>query len=209
MSWDVTSFADGSLLPAAKLRLVKQNFETGSYELMNVSSGIQTTEVGSFGSMNVSSGFQTTEIGSFGALDASSGMRTTGVGSFGGMNVSSAITIAGAAPSPPATDTLYKDNIPKGWVSLDGTGVIAILRSYNVSGIVDDGVGLYEVTWDRDMPNDNYSIDGIACLLGSTGAIRLRTVITPPVTHVDILTVVVTTGVATDFDYITVHAFAN
>lgn len=46
----------------------------------------------------------------------------------------------------------------KGWIQFDGTGTIAILDSFNVSGITDNGTGHYTVTWDTDFTNDDYAI---------------------------------------------------
>lgn len=60
----------------------------------------------------------------------------------------------------PAANTLYKENIPKAWIDLDGTGTIAINASFNVSSINDDGTGLYTITWDNDFPGTNYVIAG-------------------------------------------------
>jgi hypothetical protein len=45
----------------------------------------------------------------------------------------------------------------KGWINLNGTGVIAIADSYNVSGITDNGTGNYTVTWDTDFGSANYA----------------------------------------------------
>ena len=44
----------------------------------------------------------------------------------------------------------------KGWINFNGTGVIAERDSYNVAGIVDNGVGDYTITWDTDFANTNY-----------------------------------------------------
>ena len=49
------------------------------------------------------------------------------------------------------------DQIIKGWIDFNGTGVIAINDSYNVSSITDRGVGAYTVTWDTDFANANYA----------------------------------------------------
>jgi len=49
------------------------------------------------------------------------------------------------------------DPVIKGWIQFNGTGVIAIQDSFNVSGIIDYGTGDYSVTWDTDFANDDYS----------------------------------------------------
>lgn len=72
------------------------------------------------------------------------------------------ITLSGSADSPPDTNTLVKDNIIKAWINFDGTGTIAIRDSYNVSSIVDNGVGDYTVNWDTDFANGNYACAGMS-----------------------------------------------
>jgi hypothetical protein len=42
-------------------------------------------------------------------------------------------------------------------VNFDGTGTVAIRASGNVSSIGDNGVGLYTINIDTDMPDANYS----------------------------------------------------
>ena len=66
--------------------------------------------------------------------------------------------LTGATPAPPVANRLYKDNIVKGWIQFNGTGVIAINDSFNVSGITDHGVGDYTVTWDTDFANGDYAV---------------------------------------------------
>lgn len=53
--------------------------------------------------------------------------------------------------------TLYKDNIIKAWINLNGIGTIAIRDSYNVTSITDNGTGLYTITWDVDFADTNYA----------------------------------------------------
>ena len=63
-------------------------------------------------------------------------------------------TISGTAP-------LY---MCRAWVNFNGTGVVAIRASGNVSSITDNGVGDYTVNFTTAMPDANYSIVG-----GTTG----------------------------------------
>lgn len=96
------------------------------------------------------------------------------------------MTLANDPSGTPAANTLYKGNIVKGWLKFDGTGTIAIADSWNVSGIVDNGVGDYTVTWDRDFANANYavSITATGSAFGiiesggnqATGSVRIKTV---------------------------------
>jgi hypothetical protein len=112
--------------------------------------------------LNVSSGLQTTGVGSFGAVHVNSGYQTTGVGSFGALDVSSGIHIAGAAPSEPVADTLYKENIAKAWGVFDGSPE-AILEAFNVVTFADNGgAGLYTVTLDTDFADGNYAIAALS-----------------------------------------------
>ncbi len=73
------------------------------------------------------------------------------------------VEVTGAAASPPAVDTLYQDNIPKGWIKFDGTLVVSpasttgILDSFNVSSVLDNSTGNYTTAWDRDFTNANYA----------------------------------------------------
>lgn len=55
---------------------------------------------------------------------------------------------------------LTTDPIIKAWIQFNGTNVIAIQDSFNVSSIVDNGVGNYTVNWDTDFANDDYSAVG-------------------------------------------------
>ncbi len=52
----------------------------------------------------------------------------------------------------------YHQSACKGWVSFNGSGVIAINDSYNVTSITDVGVGDYTVVWDEDFANANYCV---------------------------------------------------
>lgn len=48
-----------------------------------------------------------------------------------------------------------------GYITFNGTGTVAVLDSFNVSGITDDGTGLYTISWDNDFNDANYSLAGI------------------------------------------------
>lgn len=66
-------------------------------------------------------------------------------------------------------DTLQgTDGSPKytarAWVNFNGTGVVAIRASGNVSSITDNGVGNYTVNFSTPMPDTNY------CVIGSNEA---------------------------------------
>ena len=50
----------------------------------------------------------------------------------------------------------------KAWVNFNGSGTISIQDSYNVSSLVDNGVGSYEVNMANAMSNTNYILSSIA-----------------------------------------------
>jgi hypothetical protein len=52
--------------------------------------------------------------------------------------------------------------IAKAWVNFNGTGTVAIVGSFNVSSITDNGTGNYTVNFTTAMPNANYSWAGAA-----------------------------------------------
>lgn len=47
------------------------------------------------------------------------------------------------------------------WVNFNGTGVIAINASYNVSSITDAAVGEYAINFATAMPDANYVVGGL------------------------------------------------
>ena len=51
--------------------------------------------------------------------------------------------------------------IARGWVNFDGSS-FGTNGSGNVDSMTDNGTGDYTVTWDEDMPNDDYCIFGTA-----------------------------------------------
>lgn len=48
----------------------------------------------------------------------------------------------------------------KAWVNFNGTGTVAIRRSYNVSSITDNGTGDYTLNFTNAMPDADYSLAG-------------------------------------------------
>ena len=62
---------------------------------------------------------------------------------------------AGTASVP--SDTIVSGTA-KAWVNFNGTGTVAINRSFNVSSITDNGTGDYTVNFTNAMPSVNYSV---------------------------------------------------
>lgn len=92
----------------------------------------------------------------------------------------------------------------KAWVNFNGTGVVAILDSFNVSSITDNGVGDYTVNFTNAMPSADY------CTIGSSGTNEARTVapITPTVSNI-IIDVTDFNGSPADQSTVNVAVFAN
>ena len=58
-------------------------------------------------------------------------------------------------PSIPALD----QRMASAWVNFDGTGVVAIADSYNVSSLTDVAVGRWTVNFTTTMSNANYAVN--------------------------------------------------
>ena len=70
------------------------------------------------------------------------------------------LTTSTVGPGTPAANTLYTDNIIKGWIKFADGGTAAITDDFNVTSIADNGTGDYTITWDRDFANDSYAAVG-------------------------------------------------
>lgn len=68
------------------------------------------------------------------------------------------LTLTTAAASPPAVNTMYKDNVPKAWVYFTNTGTPTIVDSFNISSLTDSGTGLTDVVINTDMANASYAV---------------------------------------------------
>ena len=78
--------------------------------------------------------------------------------------INKTITIPNAGPATPVANTLYTDNIIKGWGHLTGGGVFTLTDDFNVSSITDNGAtapGDFTVNWATAMANATYAIVGI------------------------------------------------
>lgn len=68
----------------------------------------------------------------------------------------SAFEVTGSSNTPPVANTLYKENVLKGWIHFNGTGAIAVLDSFNISSLTDTDVGDYTINWDLDFVDAGY-----------------------------------------------------
>ena len=80
----------------------------------------------------------------------------------------------------------------KAWVNFNGTGTVAIRKSFNVSSITDNGTGLYTLNFATAMPTADYSVAGVCqfdstngrsprvihAMIYSTASLRINTVST-------------------------------
>ena len=72
-----------------------------------------------------------------------------------GVTTAGSILVTGEGNS---TTTNLQQGLLKGWMNLDGSGTIAILDSFNVSGATDNGTGEYTQTHTNAMNNALYSV---------------------------------------------------
>ena len=71
------------------------------------------------------------------------------------------------------TDSITVEGAVKGsakaWVNFNGTGVVAIRASFNVSSITDNGTGDYTVNFTSALVDAGYSFAGMITETGSSG----------------------------------------
>ena len=82
-------------------------------------------------------------------------------------------TIKTETLSTPSNATVPVDTVVNGtakaWVNFNGTGTVAIRRSFNVSSITDNGTGDYTVNFTNAMPDANYSCSFMGQGLSTNG----------------------------------------
>jgi hypothetical protein len=88
----------------------------------------------------------------------------------------------GVASTPPTIQDSAGTQIGtfcRAWVNFNGTGVVAIRASFNVTSITDNGTGDYTVNFTTAMPDANYSITGTASRAGTSGSTGAGVTVTP------------------------------
>ncbi len=83
------------------------------------------------------------------------------------MSTLKATTLSNLAGSKTVSTDTVVDGSAKAWVNFNGTGTVAIRRSFNVSSITDNGTGDYTVNFTTAMVDANYAVSGA---IGQTGA---------------------------------------
>ena len=61
-----------------------------------------------------------------------------------------------------SAQTSVQQGLAKAWLSMNGTGTIAVRDSLNMTGITDRGVGLTTVTIANNMGSAEYSVGGVS-----------------------------------------------
>jgi hypothetical protein len=90
-------------------------------------------------------------------LDTITGKSTATTITIGSTPVVSASANSMTIRGEGTAQTSIQQGLAKAWVNLDGTGTIAISDSYNVSSLIDIGVGQYEVVFTNALSDANYS----------------------------------------------------
>ena len=79
------------------------------------------------------------------------------VDKFTGVTTAGSILVTGEGNS---TTTNLQQGLSKAWLSMNGTGTIAVRDSFNITGITDQGTGLTTVTIANNMGSAEYSVGG-------------------------------------------------
>ena len=74
----------------------------------------------------------------------------------------------------------------KAWVNFNGTGTVAIRKSFNVSSITDGGVGIYTVNFTNALEDVDYSVCGTSS--NGYGLSNYSNVTAPTTTSVKVIT---------------------
>lgn len=116
--------------------------------------------------------------------NASSGSNNIVLGTGGDTTITNNLTVSGTGNQSIAGTLQFNSGYGsvataygcRAWVNFNGTGVVAIRASGNVSSITDNGVGDYTVNFTTAMPDANYAIlatgsngsaDGILAMVAS------------------------------------------
>ena len=93
----------------------------------------------------------------------------------------------------------------RAWVNFNGSGVVAVRGSGNVSSVTDLGVGYYGINFTTSMPNINYAISGFCNYPANTataGLLSHGNDFTQTVSAVSVKTANSTTGTVLDPTYV-------
>ena len=84
-------------------------------------------------------------------------MATLKTNTLTGTSTAGSIAVTGEGGS---TTTSLQQGLCKMWISLDGTGTVAITDSNNVSSMTDTATSTYKVTYTNNMGQSTYPVTG-------------------------------------------------
>ena len=93
-------------------------------------------------------------------LDTITGKSTATTITIGSTPVVSASATSMTIRGEGSAQTSIQQGLAKAWLSMNGTGTIAVRDSFNMTGITDQGVGLTTVTIANNMGSAEYSLSG-------------------------------------------------
>lgn len=156
MAWDVVSQTQNTVLPAARVNQLQDNFPamaaqnsgapvvTFPNSVLNANAGIGSTGVGSFGRLYASSGSIVPFTTSGGLVNATSGFNTAQVGSVGLLDASSGIQAEAVAPAAPIAGRFYKDTAIRAWLTCSADG--SIYAEMGIASVANTATGIYVIT---------------------------------------------------------------
>ena len=139
MAWDVVSQTQLTVVPAANLNKLQDNFAA----LAAQNSGAPVIGFpNSWGVANA--GFVGAAVSSFHAYNAASGFRTTQVASVGLLDASSGVQVNVVAPAAPVAGRFYKDTAILAWAAISSVG--AIVAEMGIAAVANPATGIFVIT---------------------------------------------------------------
>jgi len=87
------------------------------------------------------------------------------VDKFTGVTTAGSIDVTGEGNS---TTTNLQQGLAKAWLTMDGTGTVGIVDSFNIDGITDEGQGDFSHTYSSNLGTAKHPIEG--SVIGSSEA---------------------------------------
>ena len=95
-------------------------------------------------------------------LDTITGKSTATTITIGSTPVVSASANSMTIRGEGSEQTSIQQGLAKAWLSMNGTGTIAVRDSFNITGITDQGTGLTTVTMANNIGSAEYSVGGVS-----------------------------------------------
>lgn len=129
------------------------------------------------------------------STQTTAGVAKTGDTMTGLLVLSAAPTNAlGAATKAYVDTTVAAGSLVKAWVNFNGTGVVAIRQSLNVTSITDNAVGDYTVNFTTPMVDTNYAVSAMSNSTSSAGFAAIKTGSTLSVASFNVTTINIAVG---------------